>query len=285
MTPLSRSRPRFSALSAPLATLMGAALLAGCAGMGGRTVVAPASEATLPPRSVANHGPWPNPATRQLVVVVTPNWNAPNGRLARFQRMPGGGWQPVGGSFPVSVGRSGSGWGKGVHAMQIDGPQKMEGDGRAPAGVFAIGPAFGYAASAATRLPYAAMQREHWCVDVLGSPLYNRIVDTREVGERAVEGSTEPMRRDLHKDGDQRYRLGFVIEHNAAGIDRAGSCIFAHLWEAPGVPTAGCTAMSDADMAALLGWLDPGQQPRFVLLPVQAYARLQIEWDLPAPGA
>ncbi len=267
-----------------LAFLLSALLLSGCAGMGGRAVVAPEGETTLPPRTV-NHGPWPNPATRQLVVVLTPNWNAPQGRLARFERVTGGDWRPVGGSFPVTVGRSGSGWGRGVHAPQIDGPQKMEGDGRAPAGVFAIGPAFGSAGSAATRLPYAAMQREHWCIDVPGSPLYNRIVDTREVGERAIEGSTEPMRRDLHKNGDGRYRLGFVIEHNAAGIGRAGSCIFAHLWEGPGVPTAGCTAMSDADMATLLGWLDPGATPRFVLLPVQAYARLQAEWDLPAPGA
>jgi L,D-peptidoglycan transpeptidase YkuD (ErfK/YbiS/YcfS/YnhG family) len=280
MPPSSRLRFASSAFTALLSLL-----LAGCAGMGGTaTTTREGGVEASRSRSVPNHGPWPNPATRQLVVVVTPNWNAPQGRLARFQRMPGGGWQPVGGSFPVTVGRSGSGWGQGVHAMPIDGPQKMEGDGRAPAGVFAIGAAFGYADSAPTRLPYAAMQREHWCVDVPGSPLYNRIVDTREVGERAIEGSTEPMRRDLHKDNDQRYRLGFVIEHNAAGIDRAGSCIFAHLWEAPGVPTAGCTAMSETDMATLLGWLDPGQQPRFVLLPVQAYARLQAEWDLPAPG-
>jgi L,D-peptidoglycan transpeptidase YkuD (ErfK/YbiS/YcfS/YnhG family) len=270
----------------PLATaalLLGALLLAGCAGMGGTTASTREGGDSGRSRPVPNHGPWPNPATRQLVVVVTPNWGATQGRLARFQRMPGGGWQPIGGSFPVTVGRSGTGWGKGVHAPQIDGPQKMEGDGRAPAGVFAIGPAFGYAETAATRLPYTAMQREHWCIDVPGSPRYNQIVDTREVGAAAIEGSTEPMRRDLHLDGDQRYRLGFVIEHNAAGIDRAGSCIFAHLWKAPGEPTAGCTAMSEADMQTLLGWLDPGQQPRFVLLPVQAYARLQAEWDLPAP--
>lgn len=276
---------RLSHTSAAFAALSALVLLAGCSSLGDRGPLRSTSNPAnaQPPRAV-DHGPWPNPATRQLVVVLTPNWDAPQGRLARFERDASSAWRPVGASFPVMVGRSGSAWGLGVHAPQADGPQKAEGDGRAPAGVFAIGTAFGYGDSAATRLVYAPMQREHWCIDVPGSPLYNRIVDTREVGPKAIEGSTEPMRRDLHKEGDPRYRLGFVIEHNAAGADRAGSCIFAHLWKGPDVPTAGCTAMADADMASLLGWLDPAATPRFVLLPVQAYARLQAAWDLPAPG-
>lgn len=276
---------RLSLASPLLAALATLALLSGCASLGGRTETVPTDRRDAPRAArVVDHGPWPNPATRQLVVVLTPNWDAPQGRLARFERDAGGAWRAVGASVPVTVGRSGSAWGLGVHATPADGPRKVEGDGRAPAGVFAIGTAFGYGATAATRLAYAPMQREHWCIDVPGSPDYNRIVDTREVGERAIEGSTEPMRRDLHKDGDQRYRLGFVIEHNAMGVDRAGSCIFAHLWKGPDVPTAGCTAMADTDMATLLGWLDPAATPRFVLLPVQAYARLQAVWDLPAPG-
>ncbi|GAB3740419.1 hypothetical protein GCM10028794_25150 [Silanimonas algicola] len=261
------------------------ALLAGCGNLGDRRPLrATPDPAQAPAPRALDHGPWPNPSTRQLVVVLTPNWDAPQGRLARFEREAGGAWRPVGPSVAVTVGRNGSAWGLGVHAPQDEGPQKAEGDGRAPAGVFAIGSAFGYGAAATTRLAYAPMQREHWCIDVPGSPLYNRIVDRREVGAKAIEGSTEPMRRDLHKDGDQRYRLGFVIEHNAAGVGRAGSCIFAHLWEGPDVPTAGCTAMGEAAMASLLEWLDPAATPRFVLLPVQAYARLQAPWDLPAPG-
>lgn len=280
--PLHRRWSPASPFVAALATL---ALLSGCAGFGGRADPAPTDPHDAPrPARVVDHGPWPNPATRQLVVVLTPSWDAPQGRLARFEREPGGAWRAIGTSVPVTVGRSGSAWGLGVHGPQADGPQKAEGDGRAPAGVFAIGTAFGYGASAATRLAYAPMQREHWCIDVPGSPLYNRIVDTREVGAKSISGSTEPMRRDLHKDGDGRYRLGFVIEHNAAGVDRAGSCIFAHLWQGPDVPTAGCTAMADADMTTLLGWLDATKTPRFVLLPVQAYARLQAAWDLPGPA-
>jgi L,D-peptidoglycan transpeptidase YkuD (ErfK/YbiS/YcfS/YnhG family) len=144
--------------------------------------------------------------------------------------------------------------------------------------------AFGYAAHADTALPYAQMQAGSWCMDVVASPLYNRIVDASQVGDAAVQGSSEPMRLDLHNDGDQRYRSGFVIEHNPGARRGAGSCIFAHLWKAPGAPTAGCTAMADATMQRLYGWLRPDAKPVFVLLPQAEYDRLQAVWHLPSPS-
>lgn len=237
----------------------------------------------------ANHGvrgtaAWPG--TTQMVVVTTADWNASVGELRRYERdtvhLP---WHQVGTAATVTIGRAGSAWGIGLHPAQPDGPQKREGDGRAPAGVFALGTAFGYAVSAATALPYRGMDENDYCIDVPASSLYNRIVDARDVGVKAIEGSTEPMRRDLHADGDQRYRAGFVIEHNPRSQPGAGSCIFAHLWKAPGEPTAGCTAMADAVMARLLGWLSPERQPVFVLLPMAEYRRLQAEWRLPAAPA
>lgn len=227
---------------------------------------------------------WAN--AEQLVVVTTSNWNATGGELRRYERAQDDAtsphWREVGDAAPVMVGRAGSAWGVGLHPAQSAGPRKREGDGRAPAGVFALGTAFGYANSAATALPYRAMSGSDYCIDVPASPLYNRIVDARDVGESAVAGSTEPMRRDLHANGDQRYRLGFVIEHNAQARPSAGSCIFAHLWKAPGEPTAGCTAMADVAMEQLLGWLDPRRKPVFVLLPEAEYRRVQDSWGLPS---
>lgn len=222
--------------------------------------------------------PWRN--ARQLVLVTTDGWDAPAGRLQRFERT-GDAWRALGTPVVVTVGRNGSGWGLGLHPAQ-PGLQKREGDGRAPAGVFALGTAFGYAATEATALPYQAMDAGDWCVDVPASPLYNRIVDVTDVGKPAIAESTEPMRRDIHADGDQRYRRGFVIAHNAGNVSGAGSCIFAHLWKAPGEATAGCTAMDDPAMAALLAWLDPNRQPVFVLLPEAEYDRLSSRWRLPA---
>ncbi|WP_425603895.1 L,D-transpeptidase family protein [Stenotrophomonas mori] len=218
---------------------------------------------------------------RQLVVVTAPSWDAPAGHLQAYERGDGG-WRPHGDGFDVALGRNGSAWGLGLHPSQQDGPHKREGDGRSPAGVFGIGEAFGYASRIGGALPYRPMLASNYCMDVPDSPLYNRIVDAEAVGSEAVAGSTEPMRLDLHNDGDRRYREGFVIEHNPQAVPGQGSCIFAHLWRQPGEATAGCTAMEPGHMTALLAWLDPAVHPLFVLLPEAEYRRLQQSWGLPA---
>lgn len=232
---------------------------------------------------VAEDEPAPLAAANQLVLVVTPDWNATTGTLRSYERLADGGWREVDRAADVTVGRNGTAWGRGLHPRQ-PGAIKQEGDGRAPAGAFAIGIAFGYPEQVRTALDYRPMQASHWCIDVPASPHYNRIVDSREVGADAVNGSTEPMRRDVHADGDQRYKLGFVIEHNADGQPGGGSCIFAHLWDAPEVPTAGCTAMGEGRMRELLDWLDPQLRPVFVLLPASEHARLRQAWGLPVPA-
>ncbi len=220
---------------------------------------------------------WSN--ARQLVLVTTPDWNATHATLRTFARSAHG-WNAVGDPIAVVIGRTGAAWGIGLHPPQT-GAQKHEGDGRSPAGVFALGPAFGYAESISTHLAYTALDADDYCIDVDGSPLYNRIVNARDVGTAAIAGSTEPMRRDLHADGDQRYKLGFVIEHNPHGVAGAGSCIFAHLQISADSSTAGCTAMTEPAMRTLLGWLRPEDHPVFVLLPNDEYARLQATWGLP----
>jgi len=225
----------------------------------------------------SNRLPWSE--SGQLVLVVVPDWNSTHGSLRAYERA-GGRWRAAGDDIPVVVGRAGAAWGLGLHPPQ-EGPLKREGDGRSPAGVFAIGTAFGYAPSADTALPYDALKADEYCVDVSGSPFYNRIVDAAGVGAAAVEGSTEPMRRDLHAGGDQAYKVGFVVEHNAAGIRDAGSCIFVHLWKSADSATAGCTAMAEPALRTLLGWLNPAQRPLFVLLPRAEYRRLQAPWQLP----
>lgn len=232
----------------------------------------------------ATPSPLPWRDARQLVLVVTDGWDATTGTLQRFE-VKDGRWKAAAAPAQIAVGRNGSAWGAGLHPAQKDGPQKQEGDGRAPAGVFTLGEAFGYAAENGTHMPYRPMHATSYCIDVPDSPLYNRIIDTREQGEAAAKGSTEPMRLDLHNNGDVRYRKGLVIGHNANAVPRAGSCIFAHLWRKPGEPTAGCTAMAPETMDAMLAWLRPQARPVFVLLPRQAYARLAHDWRLPAPEA
>lgn len=222
---------------------------------------------------------WANAG--QMVLVTTADWEAKTGTLRYFERE-GAGWKQVGDGFDVTVGRNGTAWGIGLHDARDDGPVKREGDGKAPAGVFAIGTAFGYASTARTGLDYKGMGANDWCIDVPESPMYNRIVDRSLAKAPGLDKSSEPMRRDLHAHGDQRYREGFVIEHNPNGaVPNGGSCIFAHLWKAPGEATAGCTAMAPGDMGPLLAWLDARRHPVFVELPQAQYAQLRTAWNLP----
>lgn len=222
----------------------------------------------------------------QLILVLAPDWDAPQATLYRFVR-DAHGWQPMAEGIAVNLGRNGSAWGLGLHPPQpaSQAPIKREGDGRSPAGIFRIGTAFGYAEHAQTGLPYMAMRATHYCMDVPDSPFYNRIIDANEAGADAVQGSTEPMRLDLHNDGDARYTQGFVIAHNPSNTPQAGSCIFAHLWRDADTATAGCTAMPGAQMQALLAWLDADREPLFVLLPQAEYQRLRTPWGLPDVGA
>ena len=235
------------------------------------------------PLAAAAPAPALEPESRQVVFVVTPDWDATRGTLAAFEREAGGPWKPHGASHAVLIGTRGAAWGRGLHPEVATGPQKREGDGRSPAGVFAIGPAFGAAAACDTGLEYRPLTVDDWCIDVAESPLYNRIVSAREVGAAAVAGSTEPMRRDLHLDGDGAYALGFVIGHNCDCRPGAGSCIFAHLHGDPPGPTAGCTAMSREELAALLHWLRADAAPRFVLLPAAEASARAAAWGLPTP--
>lgn len=227
--------------------------------------------------SEASH--WANAA--QMVVVTPANWEATSATLRRFERHDQH-WQQVGSAVSVTLGRTGSAWGMGLNAARSDGPVKREGDGKSPAGVFALGSAFGYAERIATGLHYQPMTTNDWCIDVPASNYYNQIIDRSVVKAPYLDQSSEPMRRDLHENGDQRYREGFVIQHNVDGKARqGGSCIFAHLWKAPGETTAGCTAMAPESMDTLLAWLDEKRHPVFVLLPTPQYSALQASWALP----
>ena len=79
-------------------------------------------------------------ASRQLLVVVAERWESDGGRLQCFAReRVDGEWLPVGNPVAVSLGRAGLAWGLGLHPHCCGvGSEKREGDGRAPAGMFAM---------------------------------------------------------------------------------------------------------------------------------------------------
>lgn len=217
--------------------------------------------------------------SRQLVLVIAGQANVQTARLAAFERADNG-WNKIPDlEFPVTIGRTGLAWGIGLHAPQ-PGLQKREGDGKAPAGIFALGDAFGAAPELLTGLSYQPMSKDHYCVDLPASPLYNQTQIKTDANADLIEGSTEPMRRDLHLQ-DHQYNKGIFVAHNPQNRPGAGSCIFVHIWRAADKPTAGCTAMEESEIDKLLAWLSAEQSPVLVQLTEADYQRLKADWVLP----
>jgi D-alanyl-D-alanine dipeptidase len=234
-------------------------------------------------------GLWPSPSAaqtsvpavvadaRQLLLVVTPGWDDRVGELRRFMRPAGGAWTPVGEPATIVVGRNGTAWDP-LTTPVVPGPTKREGDGRAPAGAFSLGTAFGFAAAAEAgwlKLPYLPVTEGTECVDDGRSSLYNQIVDRRRV-ETPDWSSSEKMR----EIGDP-YRWGVVVNYNTPAVAGRGSCIFLHIGGSGGQGTAGCTAMTEAHLREVMAWLDPAHAPVLVQLPRQAHEALRQPWRLP----
>lgn len=217
---------------------------------------------------------------RQLLVVTAPDWGSLSGKMRRFERgSPATKWSEVGAAFDVVLGRSGLAWGVGLRETpEGNGPVKREGDGRAPAGVFPLIEAFGFARAEdakLTRFPYRPLTDDIEGIDDPESQYYNRLVDTRVVATKDWK-SSERMRRS----GDV-YRWGVVVGHNWSQRPGAGSCIFLHVWEGAGVPTSGCTAMPEEQIIKVIRWLDRMKNPIVVQLPEAEYQRLRSNWKLP----
>ena len=223
-------------------------------------------------------------SSTQLLVVTTSDWNAVEGILQRYERArPHKRWEVAGNPITVVVGKNGLGWGASMGLADnlatrgtLD-PVKKEGDGKAPAGVFRLSTAFGYAAQehAGWRMPYVKLTPSVECVDDPASKFYNRVVDRAAVSPDW--NSSEHMLR-----SDEQYQWGIVVDHNMnPATPGSGSCIFMHIWRGQGEGTVGCTAMPQKQLESVLAWLDPARKPLLVQLPLAQYEGLRRDWKLP----
>ena len=108
------------------------------------------------------------------------------GFLFSFERTsPGHEWKERGAAVPVVLGKNGLAWGRGLVEVKTGGEsRKIEGDNKAPAGIFRLGPAFGYAPTrdaAWIRLQYVQLTKQMEGVDDSGSRYYNQLVDRSRV--------------------------------------------------------------------------------------------------------
>lgn len=220
----------------------------------------------------------------QVLVGIAPNWDSSHVTLTLFEKKGLGKktWKAQGPSWKGRLGKNGLVWGRGLHPRVPDNIRtKREGDGRAPAGMFELGGAYGYAPDVkrSPLLPYRQITtRDMWYEDV-NSPHYNqhRILP--------YEPRTAEEYRAQMKQGDYAHSLKLFIEHNSrkTGITPGeGSSIFFHIWRRDGAaPTAGCTTMSEANLKRLIAEIDPSKNPVYVLLPQAEYEKFQELWKLP----
>lgn len=220
----------------------------------------------------------PMRTSRQCLVIVADNWTAKSGTLRAFERASSrSDWQTRGRAIPVVLGKNGMAWGRGLVEFKA-GARKVEGDNKVPAGIFRLGPAFGYAPRSAARwikLPYVPLTKNSEAIDDSRSRYYNKLVDRSKVTKIDWQSSEQMLRSDV------LYKWGIVVAHNSEATPGAGSCIFLHIWKNSGTATTGCTAMAEPDLVELLRWLDPAKRPVLIQMPRQEYEASRSGYSLP----
>lgn len=220
--------------------------------------------------------------TTQAVVGIAEGWNSSHAAVSLVEK-DGGRWRRVLGPFPARLGSKGLVWGLGLHANPRRGTVKKEGDGRSPAGIFALGGVWTTRGDVKVDrgIPVVHVcDRDLWVSD-LQSPYYNRYVRLDHPAATAWE-KKEQMRLN-----DAAHSIKILIRHNTdetkgRPVRGAGSSIFFHIWRQNGAyPTAGCTAMDESNLRAILARLKPSRRPVYVLLPNAEYVRLRPAWGLP----
>ena len=126
----------------------------------------------------------------QLIVVVTPDWDAVEGTLYCYERtLSDLQWKLVGSYIDVELGKKGMAPGRGVLQLEEQwGMHKKEGDMKSPAGIFVLGPAFGDEAHQhyALNMPFRLITDDLEYVDDPNSLYYNQFVTAENKCDRVL---------------------------------------------------------------------------------------------------
>lgn len=120
---------------------------------------------------------------------------------------------------------------------------KREGDGKTPTGIYSFGQAFGVAGNPGTSRGWLQVNNNHYWVDDVNSPYYNKLVDASQTG---IQWSSAE-----HLIGyPTAYKYAIAVNYNTACTPGAGSAIFLHC--STGGSTAGCISVSQSNMIRIL---------------------------------
>jgi L,D-peptidoglycan transpeptidase YkuD (ErfK/YbiS/YcfS/YnhG family) len=180
-------------------------------------------------------------SSTQVVTVVAASSRSTTAVVTAWQKGPSG-WTAVVGPVTAHIGAAGVG-------------RASETTSRTPAGTFGLTEAFGRLADPGTALPYRVVDGDDWWVSDAASPLYNRFT---ECARAQCPFDTTAGERLL--DAGASYDRAVVIDYNRSPVVRgAGSAFFLHVTN--GAATAGCVAIPEASLVAVLRWLQPSAHP------------------------
>lgn len=138
----------------------------------------------------------------------------------------------------------------------------MEGDKQAPAGIFVIGAPFGFAPT--DRPGYMQLKEGvQICIDDPASPDHSQIVARAEAGPeaRGEEMAAIPV-----------YERGLVVDYPTSREEKAGSCIFLHIWRGQASAPLGAWRRQNPRIASLQDFARAGKAV-IAILPQSAQGR------------
>lgn len=189
-------------------------------------------------------------------------------------------WKAIGEPFPIVVGSGGLVWAPGLHDLSflVEKPVvKREGDGKSPAGIFALTSLFASSDKPEyAKLPFTKLEEHTECVDDPKSSHYNKIVNRMQVGNFDWKSSEKML------EVGEQYEKGVFVAHNSAPVVSGnGSCIFLHIWKDAATGTSGCTAMTKENIETVFRWIDGAKNPVLIQLPETVYSEYRKKWKLP----
>jgi D-alanyl-D-alanine dipeptidase len=214
--------------------------------------------------ALAQSCPAPLAEATRLVLVTAATMKDTQATVRLYTRSsPGDVWHPRGSVEPAVIGKRGMAWSRFFAQLaRRKEPIKVDGDKRAPAGLYRIGRSFGILPS--SRADYLHVTPDTICVDDPASPAYNTIASRARLGPKV---HAENMSRAL-----PMYRRGLIVDYPTDARRKAGSCIFIHVWNSSTTGTAGCVAVPEARVEALQDFAEGGAV--LAILPRQALGRL-----------
>ncbi len=190
----------------------------------------------------------PTGSASQVVTVVVASSRSTTATVQAWNAVAGGRWQPASAAVTGHVGADGVG-------------TASETRSTTPTGSFTLTQAFGRNANPGTPLPYFQTTQADWWISQEG-PLYN----THQHCASACGFTLGDPNEHLYYETPY-YNYAVVIDYNTADagpvVAGAGSAFFLHVTD--GTPTAGCVAIPQANLVAIMQWLNPADHPRILI--------------------